>query len=159
KVHKLAVATGAETTTGGWPEVVTLKAFDEKGSSALSMATAKNGTNYLYMVTSGYPGDGGDYQGHLVAINLSTGAPQVVNTLGSNQAVPFVERPGTPDCAEVQSGVWARAGTLYDAAIDRLFIVTGNATYSPAGHHWGDTVSALHPDGSGNASGDPIDTY
>lgn len=159
KIHKLAVATGAETTTGGWPETVTLKGFDEKGSSALSMATARNGTKYLYMVTSGYPGDAGDYQGHLVAINLSTGAQKVFNTLCSNQAVHFVERPGTPDCSAVQSGVWARAGTLYDATTDRIFIVTGNATYSPAGHHWGDTVVALRPDGSGNSSGDPIDAY
>jgi hypothetical protein len=159
KVHKLAVATGAETTTGGWPELVTLKPFDEKGSSALSMATAKDGTNYLYMVTSGYPGDGGDYQGHLVAINLATGAQKVFNTLCSNQAVHFVEQPGTPDCSEVQSGVWARAGTLYDPTTNRIFIVTGNATYSPAGHDWGDTVIAVNPDGSGNGSGDPVDTY
>ena len=159
KVHKLALATGAETTTGGWPEVVTLKAFDEKGSSALSTATAKDGTHNLYAVTAGYPGDGGDYQGHLVAINLSTGAQKVFNTLCSNQAVHFAEKPGTPDCAAVQSGVWARAGTLYDPATDRIFFATGNATYSPSGHDWGDTVGALHPDGSGNSSGDPIDTY
>jgi hypothetical protein len=159
KVHKLAVATGAETTTGGWPEVVTLKDFDEKGSSALSTATAKDGTNYLYATASGYPGDGGDYQGHLVAINLSTGAQKVFNTLCSNQTVHFVEQPATPDCSEIQSGVWARAGTIYDATTDRIFISTGNATYSPAGHHWGDTILALHPDGSGNGSGDPVDTY
>jgi hypothetical protein len=111
------------------------------------------------MVTAGYPGDGGDYQGHLVAINLATGAQKVFNTVCSNQTVHFVARPGTPDCPEVQSGVWARAGTLYDAATDRIFIITGNSTYSPAGHHWGDTLIALHPDGTGNGSGDPIDTY
>jgi hypothetical protein len=159
KVHKLAVADGTETTTGGWPEVVTLKAFDEKGSSALSTATGKDGNNYLYVVTSGYPGDGGDYQGHLVTVNLATGAQKVFNTLCSNQTVHFVEQPGTPDCSEVQSGVWARAGTMYDPTTDRIFISTGNATYSPAGHHWGDTVLAVHPDGSGNGSGDPVDTY
>src|SRR5439155_22531500 len=37
-VHKYAVGNGAETLTGGWPETTTLKRYDEKGSSALSMA-------------------------------------------------------------------------------------------------------------------------
>src|SRR5205823_14326728 len=53
-VHKLAVSDGAETLTGGWPELVTRKGWDEKGSSALSMAKAKNGVTFLYMVTAGY---------------------------------------------------------------------------------------------------------
>ena len=48
-VHKLAVSDGAETLTGGWPELVTRKGWDEKGSSALSMAKAKNGVTFLYM--------------------------------------------------------------------------------------------------------------
>ena len=159
-VHKLAVSDGAETLTGGWPELVTRKGWDEKGSSALSMAKARNGVTFLYMVTAGYPGDRGDYQGHLVAIDLSTGAQKVYNTLCANQAVHFVAAPGTPDCAEVQSGVWARAGTVYDAANDRLFISTGNGQFDPTNHHWGDTVIALHPDGTGaDANGDPVDSY
>src|SRR5437667_432560 len=103
-VHKLAVSDGAETLTGGWPDLVTRKGWDEKGSSALSMAKARNGVTFLYMVTAGYPGDRGDYQGHLVAIDLSTGAQKVYNTLCANQAVHFVAAPGTPDCADVQSG-------------------------------------------------------
>ena len=65
RVHKYQVGDGVEILTGGWPEPVTSKAFDEKGSSALSLATT-GGISYLYMVTSGYPGDGGDYQGHVV---------------------------------------------------------------------------------------------
>jgi hypothetical protein len=160
KVHKLSVADGAETITGGWPELVTLKGFDEKGSSQLSIVTAKSGASFLYMVTAGYPGDRGDYQGHLVAVNLATGAQKVYNTLCSDQTVHFATTPGMPDCAEVQSGVWARAGTLYDPANDRLFISSGNGTYAPASHHWGDTVVALNPDGSAkNATGEPLDAY
>ncbi len=159
KVHKLAVGTGTEVVTGGWPELVTLKGFDEKGSSALSIATRLNGTSYLYAATAGYPGDGGDYQGHIVAIDLATGAQRVFNTLCSSLAVHFVTNPGTPDCSNVQSGVWARAGTVYDAANDRLYISSGNGLYSPATHRWGDSVIALHPDGTGTAAGDPIDAY
>src|SRR5205085_7850912 len=69
-VHKLAVADGAEVRDAHWPELVTSKPVVEKLSSALSMATDKAGTTYLYAPTSGYLGDEGDYQGHLTTINL-----------------------------------------------------------------------------------------
>ena len=98
RVHKFAVADGTETTTGGWPQVATLKGFDEKGSSPLVFATARSGTTYLYSANGGYPGDAGDYQGHVTAINLSTGAQKVFNTQCSDQTVHFVTTPGTPDC-------------------------------------------------------------
>ena len=62
KVHKVNLATGAEVQDGTWPVPVTLKPWDEKGSSALSSATAANGHSYLYVTNSGYPGDLGDYQ-------------------------------------------------------------------------------------------------
>ncbi|MDP9121097.1 MAG: PQQ-binding-like beta-propeller repeat protein, partial [Acidobacteriota bacterium] len=68
KVHKYAVGDGAEVTTGGWPEVATLKPDVEKGSAALSLATAANGTSYLYAASSGYKAETGDYQGHVSAI-------------------------------------------------------------------------------------------
>ncbi len=156
KVHKVAIGTGVENTAAPWPVTVTLKPFDEKGSSALSMATA-DGHTYLYMTTSSW-GDQGDYQGHLTTIDLANGSSTVFNTLCSNQTVHFVEQPGTPDCSEVESGVWARPGTTYSAATDLIYLATGNATYSPAGHDWGDTVLALHPDGTGVA-GNPVDCY
>ena len=158
KVHKIAVATGTETQSGGWPVTTTLKPWDEKGSSALSSATGADGHTYLYAVHAGYPGDRGDYQGHLVAIDLANAHAKVFNTLCSNQTVLFAPAPAAPDCPEVTSGVWARAGTMYDPTTDRIFITTGNATFSPAGHHWGDTVLAIRPDGSGTG-GNPIDTY
>ena len=157
KVHKVAIGTGVENKTAPWPVTVTRKPFDEKGSSALSMVTA-DGHTYLYMTTAGYPGDRGDYQGHLTTIDLADGSSTVFNTLCSNQAVHFAEQPATPDCSEVQSGVWARPGTTYSSATDLIYLATGNATYSPAGHHWGDTVLALHPDGTG-VGGDPVDCY
>ena len=157
-VHKFSVSDGTETSGGGWPELASLKPFDEKGSSPLVFATAKSGTTYLYSAHAGYPGDGGDYQGHITVINLSTGAQKVFNTQCSDQVVHFHERPGTPDCATVQSAVWARAGVVYDAVLDRIFIVTGNANYSPSAHDWGDTVLGLSPDGSA-VNGVPIDSY
>src|SRR3954471_12916392 len=79
RVHKHAVATGAETTTGGWPQLTTTKGFDEKSASALVFATARSGSTFLYVSHGGYPGDRGDYQGHLTVIDLATGAQRVFN--------------------------------------------------------------------------------
>ena len=49
-------------------------------------------------------------------------------------------------------------GVIYDAGTNRLFMATGNGTYSPANNHWGDSVVALNPDGTG-AAGNPVDAY
>jgi hypothetical protein len=155
KVHKVALGTGAEVTTAPWPVVTTLKPWDEKGSSALASATAANGHTYLYAVHSGYPGDGGDYQGHLTAIDLADGSSHVFNTLCSDQTVHFTST--TPDCAQRTSGVWARAGVTYSPATNRIYLVTGNATFD-ASRNWGDTVLALNPDGTG-VNGGPLDSY
>jgi outer membrane protein assembly factor BamB len=158
-VHKYAAATGGEVLSGGWPEVTSLKPFDEKGSSALSVATVAGGASYLYMTHGGYPGDGGDYQGHVTAINLATGAQNVFNTECSDQTVHFVERPGSPDCSAVQSAIWARGGVVYDASLDEIFMGTGNGNYVPASNGWGDTVLALHSNGVGGSGGQPLDAF
>ncbi|GAC1322850.1 MAG: hypothetical protein NVSMB22_10030 [Chloroflexota bacterium] len=158
-VHKLAVGTGNETTGSGWPALATTKGFNEKGSSALSVATTPGGAGYLYVTNGGYPGDNGDYQGHLTAIDLATGAQHVFNALCSDQVdVHFVETPGTPDCSYTQSAVWARPGAVYDDATNRVYIATGNGDYNPSVHDWGDSVLALNPDGTG-AGGTPLDSY
>ena len=92
--HKLQVGDGTEIKTGGWPQVTTTKGYDEKGSSALSFATVA-GVTYLYVVHGGYPGDGGDYQGHVTAINLATGAQNVFNAACSDKAVHLDHYTGT----------------------------------------------------------------
>jgi outer membrane protein assembly factor BamB len=157
-VHKYQVGDGTEVTSGGWPELTTRKPYNEKGSSALSQATAQDGTAYLYMTNGGYLGDRGDYQGHVTAINLADGSQRVFNTNCSDQAVHFVEKPGQPDCPAVQSAVWARAGVVYDPATDHIYFATGNGPFDPARYDWGDSVLAVHPDGSG-AGGNPVDSY
>jgi hypothetical protein len=160
-VHKYAVGDGTEILTGGWPELTTLKGYDEKGSSALSIATAANGFSYLYVAHAGYPGDQGDYQGHITVINLADGSQKVFNTLCSNQALHFADsriNPG-PDCLpETMAAIWARPGVVYDPYHDRILMSTGNGTFQPAGYLWGDTVFSLNPNGSGSA-GNPLDSY
>jgi hypothetical protein len=159
RVHKYQVGDGAEVTSGGWPEVATLKPDVEKESPALAVATTVGGASYLYVANGGYPGDAGDYQGHVTAIDLATGAQHVFNANCSDQTVHFVEN-GSPDCAHVQTAVWARSGVVYDADNDKVFLATGNGDYdgNVGGHDWGDSVLALHPDGTGSG-GLPVDSY
>ncbi len=128
KVHKHAVMDGTETTDGSWPQIVSLKPYDEKGSSALAVAVAHDGTRYLYVAHAGYPGDHGDYQGHLTTINLGTGEQKVFNTTCSDQAVHFAAKGAGPDCGMVQSAVWARQGVVYSPDTDRVYFTTGNAS-------------------------------
>jgi hypothetical protein len=163
RVHKYQVGDGTEITTGGWPQLATLKPSVEKCSPPLSVTVTNGGTPYLYVANGGYPGDAGDYQGHITAINLATGTQNVFNTQCSDQTVHFVQSPGTPDCANgVQSAVWARPAVLYSSELDRIFFATGNATYdaNTGGHNWGDSVLATHPNGTGTGSnGQPVDSY
>jgi PQQ-like domain len=163
RAHKYQVGDGTEITTGGWPQVATRKPDVEKCSPPLSVAVTNSGAQYLYVANGGYPGDAGDYQGHITAINLATGAQNVFNTQCSDQTVHFVESPGTPDCSTgVQSAVWARPAVLYSSELDKIFFATGNASYdgNAGGHDWGDTVLATHPDGTGTGSnGQPLDSY
>jgi F5/8 type C domain-containing protein/putative pyrroloquinoline-quinone binding quinoprotein len=156
-VHKYAVGTGVETTTGGWPEVATLKPSIEKGSTSLAITTV--GTHsYLYIGYSGY-GDGGDYQGHLTTVNLSTGAQTVFNSNCSNEAVHFTTQTDAGvDCPFVQSAIWGRSAAVYDVATNKIYAGTGNGTFQPSTFQWGDTVLALNPDGTGTAGG-PLDSY
>ncbi len=157
-VHKYQVGDGAEIKSGGWPEIATLKPYNEKVSPALSIAMTSGGASYLYVSNGGNVGDRGDYQGHITAINLVDGSQRVFNALCSNQAVHFAEAPGTPDCPETQTAIWARPGVVFDPATQRIYMSTGNGTYDPGQHDWGDSVFALNPDGTG-ANGNPLDTY
>jgi hypothetical protein len=160
-VHKYAVGDGTEVLTGGWPELTTLKGYDEKGSSALSIVTTTNGTSYLYVAHAGYPGDQGNYQGHITIINLTDGTQKVFNTLCSNQTVHFVDSRTTtgPDCyPNSTAAIWARPGVVFDPYHDRILMSTGNGTFQPANHLWGDSVISLNPDGSGSG-GNPLDSY
>jgi hypothetical protein len=161
-VHKLRVGDGAEITTGGWPQLASLKVAVEKGSSALSLARAANGETYLYVAHGGYPGDAGDYQGHVTAIRLSDGTQKVFNTMCSNHAVHFaVNDINCPSSR--QSAVWARPGVIYDAGTNRLFFASGNSSFggfngSQGGFNWSESLLAVTPDGAG-ALGAPIDSY
>lgn len=157
-VHKYAVGDGSEAMDGGWPALATRKGYDEKGSSALNIATARDGTSYLYVAHAGYPGDRGDYQGHLTTINLADGSQHVFNAACSDQAdVHFFPNGQGQDCDAVQNAIWVRQAVVYDPDTDKIYTVTGNGEYDGT-HNWGESVIALNPDGTG-ANGGPLDAY
>ena len=167
KVHKYQVGDGTEITGNGWPEPTSAKMVNgtpmvEKVTSNLSIATAKNGTSYLYVGHSSKDDGPADYQGHLTTINLADGTQHVFNDVCSNQVdVYFVLAPGTPDCATVQSGIWARSGAVYLPDTDRIFVATGNGLFDPTNYYWGYSVFSLNPDGTGSSTtpGVPLDSY
>lgn len=161
-IHRYALDDGHEGTGGGWPQLVTTKTEVEKGSSAIRIATAKNGHSYLYMPTAAYPdpGDEGDYQGHVTSIDLDTGEQWVFNAACSDKSFHLLPTLDENDCDQQQSGIWARAGIIYDESLDRIFVTVGNGVYdaSSGGYNWGSSVVALKPDGSVDG-GVPLDSY
>lgn len=181
KVHKYQVGNGTEITTtcntgdNCWPEVSTVKPSVEKGAAALAFSTPPGGTNYLYHVTNGYDGDGGDYQGHITTINLTTATQYVFNVMCSNLLNMHFINNGTPksnDCNILggpspgregqMGGIWGRPGTIYDAQKNMIYIATGNGIFDADvanNFEWGDSVLALNPDGSGSGMGFPVDSY
>jgi hypothetical protein len=131
----------------------------------------------LFAATASYY-DVGDYQGSLTTVNLTTGAQHVFNAQCSDLAIHFVKNGITSgasqdDCTQISgfksgqtanSGIWGRPGAIYDTATDRVYVATGNGLFDPNndlhnGRDWGDSVLALHPDGTGAGNGMPLDSY
>ncbi|MEP7284133.1 MAG: hypothetical protein ABI947_00030 [Chloroflexota bacterium] len=161
-VHKHQVGDGVEITSGGWPQVVTLKPWVERAATALSIATAKSGISYLYVTKDGYnipyPNDPGDYQGHVTIINLGDGTQKVFNVVCSNLSVHLAEKPKRPACNQESSGIWGRGGVVYNPDTDKIYVTTGLGRFSPGNYAWSDSVLAFKPDGTGLYRG-PIDSY
>lgn len=153
-VHKYRVDNGNEVTSGGWPELITLKTNVEKVAGSLTIATS-GATTYLYVVTDGYAGDFGDYQGHLTTINLANGDQNVFNSQCSDQTIHFDS--GSNNCEWPMSGdtggggIWGRGGATFDAGTNRVFIATGNGFFDAnmlGNSNWGDSVLSVLPDGA-----------
>lgn len=162
-IHRYLLADGTEVSGNGWPELVTLKGDVEKGSSALTIATAANGHRYLYATTSSYPepGDEGDYQGHLTTIDIDTGKQHVFNAACSDRDMHFTASgDAKDDCQNLQAGIWARSGAVYDPVLDRVFISVGNGVFDAhlGGYNWASSIVALRPDGTSDG-GTPLDSY
>ncbi len=136
KVHKYTINTGTEVVNSTWPTLLTNMPIVEKGSSSINIV---NG--YLYMSIGGYPGDGGHYEGHIVAINLSTGAKTVWNSVCAN----ITHILGTTECADVQAAIWGRAAPTFDPVTGNIFVATGNGPFRGDGLSYGDSIIELTP--------------
>ncbi|HEX4700561.1 MAG TPA: PQQ-binding-like beta-propeller repeat protein [Pseudonocardiaceae bacterium] len=151
-VHKLTVGTGAQVTTGGWPEL----AGTGKSASQLTIGTARNGISYLYASNSGH--------GHITTINLATGGQHVFNLGCSDHPDVHFGSPGQPNTCTVNGPEpWSRAPS-YDPALDRLFQMggTNNGTTWVPGKVWRQSWVALPPDGGTQlraGGGFPLDSY
>jgi outer membrane protein assembly factor BamB len=136
KIHKLNAASGAEIAGGGFPATLTQIPSTEKNASSLNLA---NG--YLYATTSGYLGDAPYYDGHVIAVNLSTGTETVFNSLCSSNT----SLPTDSSCPNSDSGIWARGGAVVDpdpAMNGAVFAATGNGLYDGV-NNYGDSVLSL----------------
>jgi outer membrane protein assembly factor BamB len=133
-VHKLAVVSGAEVHSGGWPVAITRLASREKIGPALNFAHG-----LVLAATGGYVGDAPPYQGHVVAISAGSGrVVHVWNALCSDR-----QRLIAPSsCSQSGAAIWARSGVVVEPASGRLLVATGDGRFT--GHsHWGDSVLLL----------------
>jgi outer membrane protein assembly factor BamB len=142
KVHKLNASNGHEMSAPGFPARVTRMPDSEAVESPLNVA---NG--YLYATTSGYDGDAPPYDGHVVAVNLSSGKRTVFNSLCSQKH----RLPGPSTCPQQRSGIWARGGAVVDpdsSMNGRVYAATGNGDFdaNKGGHNYGDSVVSLSMD-------------
>jgi outer membrane protein assembly factor BamB len=143
RVHRYAATTGKESTGHGWPERVTDMPDVEKVSAAFAVSRG-----YLYVTTSGYIGDQGHYEGHLVTINLKSGKRTVFNSLCSNIRTLLGPTSGKPNyCASIQSGLFGRGQGVTDPLNRDVYIVSGNGPWN-GDTDWGDSIMKLHPDGT-----------
>jgi outer membrane protein assembly factor BamB len=138
RVHKLSVASGAEARR--WPVRVTLLPQREKLGTSLNYARG-----LVLIGTGGYVGDQPPYQGHVVAINASTGRiVHVWNSLCSD-----VHRLLNPSsCAHSDSAIWARSGVVVVPGSGHLLVATGNGAFDGK-RNWGDSALMLTSNAGG----------
>jgi hypothetical protein len=131
-IHKLALNDGSEAP--GWPVSVTRDATHEKLASALNIDGS-----LLLVATGGYIGDIPPYQGHVVAIDRTSGRiVSLFNTLCSNRR--HLIAPSS--CPASDSAILSRGGAVVEPGARRLLISTGNAPWNGAGD-LGDSVIEL----------------
>ena len=141
KIHKYRAVNGSEFNQDGWPIAVTLNPSEEKISAALAVSPP-----YLYATTSGFIGDAGHYEGHIVAIDLTTNRSTVWNSLCSNIHALLSPDPGASNyCSKVQSGLFGRGQAVVDPLNRDVYVVSGNGPWNGK-TNWGDSVLKLNPD-------------
>jgi outer membrane protein assembly factor BamB len=136
RIHKLAVASGREVRSGGWPVSVTRDPSHEKIASALNL----DGSNVL-VTTGGYLGDAPPYQGKVLAIDRGSGRlVRVFNSLCADRRRIIEPR----SCNAQASAIWGRAGAVVDPSSHLIYVTTSNGPFDGR-TNWGDSVLELSP--------------
>ena len=138
RLHRYDAVSGRETTGSGWPHTITLMPDVEKMSANLTITG-----HYLYITTSGFIGDQGHYEGHLVTIDLRTERSRVFNSLCSNIHALL----GPSSCSYVESGLFGRGQGVTDPVTHDVYVVSGNGPWNGR-TNWGDSILKLDPSGS-----------
>ena len=117
-VHALSVDTGVETTTGGWPVTLSTTTLSYNGTTFNSGAQNQHGASLfmngiLYIPFGGEYGDGGNYLGWIVAIDVTANPPTVAGWATQSP----------------RSGIWGSGGLVSDGTY--VFGVTGDTTSEP----------------------------
>jgi outer membrane protein assembly factor BamB len=132
-VHKLAFADGHQV----WQTRITYDPHREKLAGSLNIADGE-----LLVVTDGYFGDTPTYQGHIVTVDLQTGAiTHIWNSLCSN--IKTLINPPS-QCSASDSAIWGRPGTVVEPDTGDILIATGNGPFNGR-TDWGDSVLELSP--------------
>jgi outer membrane protein assembly factor BamB len=133
-VHKLALGDGRESTNGAWPAQVTRDPGHEKLGTALNVAGS-----VALATTGGYIGDAPPYQGHVVAIDRTSGRRVwVFNALCSDRR----ELIDPASCDQSGAAIWARSGAVVTPDGGHVLVATGNGRYDDH-TDWGDSVLEL----------------
>ena len=116
-VHALSVDTGVEVTTGGWPVMLTnttvsadAGAFNSSNQNQHGALLLLNGI--LYIPFGGEYGDGGEYRGWVIAIDIAN--PTQVGAWATRSP---------------RAGIWGAGGLASDGT--NVFAVTGDTTSEP----------------------------
>jgi outer membrane protein assembly factor BamB len=137
RIYKLALQTGRQIASGGWPVAVTRLPEREKLGTALNLDHG-----HVIVTTGGYIGDAPPYQGHVAVLDAGSGRILgVFNALCSEQA--DLQRPAF--CPESGSAIWARSGAVVDPVTGNLLVATGDGKWNGK-RYWGDSVLMLSPD-------------
>ena len=121
-VHALSVDTGVEVTTGGWPVTLSNTTLTSNGTGFNSAVENQHGAlllvgNTLYIPFGGEDGDGGNYLGWIVSLDIT------------NPAHLAGWATATPNTAGHGGGFWSAGGLAADAS-GGVFGETGNDSSS-----------------------------
>jgi outer membrane protein assembly factor BamB len=143
KMHRYDSLSGQETVGSGWPVTITLMPDVEKVA-----ATPTISGTHLYVTTSGFIGDAGHYQGHLVTIDLVHGGSHVFNSLCSNIHTLLGGASGKSNyCPAERSGLFGRGQGVVDPVSGSVYVVTGNGVWNGK-TNWGDSILKLNAAGT-----------